>query len=77
MSNSLKPRPRHHIRMWSESRMLPANPSKGRKHPKPVMVFRWECWGQGCVKDGKPFSGSETLFQTKRDIEIDHHKELP
>jgi len=57
--------------------MLPANPSKGRKHPKPVMVFRWECWGQGCVKDGKPFSGSETLFQTKRDIEIDHHKELP
>ena len=62
--------PQHRIRQWSENRKL----TRGTRLVD-TQVYLWECWGPGCVKDGKPHRGTVSLFQSKRDIEVKAHKE--
>lgn len=61
----------HRTRVWSENRQVTIVTSQ-KKATR--MAYCWECWGPGCVKDGRPTHGA-SLFRSKRDAEVADHKE--
>jgi hypothetical protein len=63
------PTPKHRIRRWLQN---DAYRDKNTGKVVQRVGYHWECWGKGCVKDGKP-TGGAALFKSKADEEAHAH----